>query len=628
MATATPDRRKADRHPGAGVPMSSPAQLRWMPNDILVAKPRLIPGVHSFVPRPVALPWVATLILGLWTWCGSASAQIKHLDGAADTSSPRATLVSFIESCNELYRLISELEYYDRHGERYRHLGMRVLDCIDTTGLPAYAKEDRASEVAVCLKEILDRVEIPDLDSIPDSDAIERMGGIEKVSRCRIPGTRITIARVDSGPQKYEYLFSPGTVDRAVDYFETMRSQPYRVEGPSTTPDLYRWYMSAPGHPSIARVIRGLPDRFRYGHLMGLSAWKWPGVVLLVIVGSILMAFLYRLQFYLSRLTSKTRPLLHCLTVLFPIAAAFVPLWASRIADRYLTLRGVPLYLFGFVATALSILAAVVVAFVGCNRVAEAIIANPHINPRGLNAQLIRITAKLFSVLLSLIVLLIGGQYLGIPVATLLASAGIGGIALALGAQDTLRTLFGTVMLMADKPFRVGERVIFKGYDGVVEDIGLRSTRLRLLTGNQVSVPNDELSRSDIENVGRRSCIRRVCDIHLPLETPRSKLQQAVDIIREQLHDHEGLDAEFPPRVHLTELGPDAFTIRIIYWYHPPEYWDYLAFSERFNFAVFERFESEGIPFCVPQRLEPVSSEGHPQGTRYADATSANRSVQ
>ena len=88
------------------------------------------------------------------------------------------------------------------------------------------------------------------------------------------------------------------------------------------------------------------------------------------------------------------------------------------------------------------------------------------------------------------ILFLIGGQYLGIPVATLLTSAGIGGIAVALGAQDTLKTLFGTVNLLADKPFRVGDRIIVQQYDGEVEDIGLRSTKIRLLNGHQVTLPN------------------------------------------------------------------------------------------------------------------------------------------
>ena len=104
----------------------------------------------------------------------------------------------------------------------------------------------------------------------------------------------------------------------------------------------------------------------------------------------------------------------------------------------------------------MGLLAAIVVIFASIKRIAETIIASPKINPQGLNAQLIRIISRLASVFFTVILFLVGGQYLGIPVATLLASAGIGGVAVALGAQDTLKTLFGTVSLMADKPFRVG----------------------------------------------------------------------------------------------------------------------------------------------------------------------------
>ena len=94
-------------------------------------------------------------------------------------------------------------------------------------------------------------------------------------------------------------------------------------------------------------------------------------------------------------------------------------------------------------------------------------IGMPHINPRGLDAQFIRIMARLLGITLATVVFLEGGQYLGIPVTTLLASAGVGGVAVALAAQDMLKNLFGTIMLMADKPFRVGDRIIADGYDGM-----------------------------------------------------------------------------------------------------------------------------------------------------------------
>ena len=131
-----------------------------------------------------------------------------------------------------------------------------------------------------------------------------------------------------------------------------------------------------------------------------------------------------------------------------------------------------------------------------------------------------RIVSRLLSISLAVLVFIEGGQYLGIPVTTLLASAGVGGLAVALAAQDTLRNLFGTIMLMADKPFRVGERIVVDDYDGIVEEIGLRSTRIRLLTGHLVTIPNDTLARTDIENVGRRPYIRRVADMRIPLDTP------------------------------------------------------------------------------------------------------------
>jgi MscS family membrane protein len=191
---------------------------------------------------------------------------------------------------------------------------------------------------------------------------------------------------------------------------------------------------------------------------------------------------------------------------------------------------------------------------------------------------------------------------LGIPIATLLASAGIGGLALALGAQDTLKTLFGTLNLLTDKPFRVGDRIIFETYDGVVEDIGLRTSKIRLLNGNQVSLPNDQLAGNDIENVGRRRYIRRVGQIHIPLDTVCEKVQQAVAIIREELEDHEGMDLSYPPRVYLDEFGSDAFSIQFYYWYSPPDFWKFKAFGDKLNFSIFRRFEAAGIQFSLPFR--------------------------
>ena len=527
---------------------------------------------------------------------------------AADTSSPRATLRSFINACNELYEIIESERFIDRVGGRQTPVAYRILDCIDVSELPAFAREERASEIAVCLKEIIDREEIPAWEEIPDSEDLQTADGSERLAKWRIPGTRITIARIEDGPQKHEYLFSAGTVERAPSYFRGVQALPYRTTGPETSPGLYKWYMSAPGHPMVAKLVNRLPDSMRFGRTLGLANWKWPGLILVVIAGIALMAFLYRLSHKFGLRVEGRRIVGTCMVLILPFAALLVPFCVQAFAKHVLSIRGDPLYVIGFTAIGVSIFAGMFFLFSGAVAIGEAIISSPQINPKGLNAQLIRIACRLIGLALACTLFLVGGQYAGIPVATLLASAGIGGIALALGAQDTLKTLFGTVMLMADRPFGVGDRIVFKGYDGIVEDIGMRSTRIRLLTSHQVSVPNDELARSDIENVGRRKCIRRSADIHLPLDTSFKKTQAAVQIIRDELQDHEGMDPDYPPRVFFLDFGDNAFTIRVIYWYHPPNYWDYLAFSEKFNFAIFSAFEKEGIEFSLAHRLTSASS--------------------
>jgi MscS family membrane protein len=272
----------------------------------------------------------------------------------------------------------------------------------------------------------------------------------------------------------------------------------------------------------------------------------------------------------------------------------------KRVVEEAMTLRGTPLYVASFSASVVTLLGAIIVVFGAAGRIAAMIIATRWVTPVGLNAQLIRISCRLASIVAAAIIFLEGGHYLGIPLTTLLASAGIGGLAVALAAQDTLKSLFGTIMLLADKPFRVGERIIFGKYDGVVEDIGLRSTRIRLLTGHQAHIPNDELARTDIENVGRRPHIRRTATIELPSDTPLAKVKRALQIIRKAVDNHEGMEEDFPPRVFLRDMNESSIGIVMFYWYHPAEYWDYLAFTEKVNLDIMEQLEAEDIPFAAP----------------------------
>ncbi len=186
------------------------------------------------------------------------------------------------------------------------------------------------------------------------------------------------------------------------------------------------------------------------------------------------------------------------------------------------------------------------------------------------------------------------------PITTVLAGLGLGGLAFALAAQDTLKNFFGFIMIAADRPFNVGERIDFDGHDGVVEAVGLRSTRVRRLDGHVVTIPNSRAADGVIHNIGRRPYIRRIMNITITYDTPIHKVEKAVQIVRDVFENHEGMDEAFPPRVYFNDFNAASLNIIVIYWYHPPEYWDYLAHCQAVNLEIMRRFEAEGIEFAFP----------------------------
>jgi len=188
----------------------------------------------------------------------------------------------------------------------------------------------------------------------------------------------------------------------------------------------------------------------------------------------------------------------------------------------------------------------------------------------------------------------------GKELTTMLAGLGIGGLAVALAAQDTIKNFFGSVVLLADKPFEIGDRVNIDGHDGPIEEVGLRSTRIRTLDGHVVTIPNGELANKSIQNIARRPFIKRIFNITITYDTPPSKVQEAHAILESILKDHDGMDPELPPRVYFTEFNDASLNLLCIYWFHPPEYWDYLAFTHKVNMQILERFNAAGIDFAFP----------------------------
>ncbi|OPX41014.1 MAG: mechanosensitive ion channel family protein [Deltaproteobacteria bacterium] len=199
------------------------------------------------------------------------------------------------------------------------------------------------------------------------------------------------------------------------------------------------------------------------------------------------------------------------------------------------------------------------------------------------------------------------------PITSIIAGLGIGGLALALAAQDTVKNFFGSVVLFVDKPFEMGDRIVVDGQDGSVEEVGFRSTKIRTLDGHLVTVPNGELANKMIRNIGKRPYIKRIANLTITYDTPPEKVDRALQIVKEILDGHEGMHPDYPPRVYFNELNADSLNIIVFYWYHPPDYWAYMEFTERFNKEVFQRFAEEGIEFAFPtQTLYLAGDQARP----------------
>ena len=178
----------------------------------------------------------------------------------------------------------------------------------------------------------------------------------------------------------------------------------------------------------------------------------------------------------------------------------------------------------------------------------------------------------------------------------LMAGAVVG---LAFASQDTIKNVFGAVMLIVDQPFTLGDNINIGSHEGRVESLGLRSTTLILVDGQKLAIPNGDLANRAIVNVTRREFIRAQDLIHLEVNTPTEQTEQAIKIIREILVNHDGFDPRHPPLVHLVEFSDWAINIRVMYWFYPASSTKQLEFNQKLALQISQQLQTAGIRLAV-----------------------------
>ena len=210
-------------------------------------------------------------------------------------------------------------------------------------------------------------------------------------------------------------------------------------------------------------------------------------------------------------------------------------------------------------------------------------------------------------------VLFIGQNIFELDITALLASAGIIGLAIALAAKDTISNFFGTIVIIADCPYRIGDRIESGKVNGIVTHIGMRSTRIMTADESVYTIPNSELTNTPLCNINRRGCIKHVMDLGLIYSTSPEQMEKALRILHEILDDFHGPDTpEHSPHIFFSGFGAYSLNIRVIVWLKTVSFVEEEKLLNELNMAILKQFNDAGLEFAYPTQTLFLAGQSLP----------------
>lgn len=532
--------------------------------------------------------WAVAFSLLLLTALAAPPQGSTHPLAPPDRSSPCAALKTFLDSGDRLGSYLAD-EYspsptrakYARAAE----LCAEVMRGLDLSQVSAATHEKSGRAAALALYETLSRIPLPPWDAIPSTHT----------TNWTIPNTEIVLACEPDTAQGHKFLFSPETVARADEFYGRMRDVAYMR--PIPFPYLHEMSVLGGGWMIPYSWIRALPTWLQLP-LAGQALWKW--IIFFMII--VLFGVLLRLALWLSRSASTTHPLRRALArvVLPAFLLMGVPAWAY-LSLVQLNLRGSVGVFCQVVNTAMLYVAGAWIVWRLAAVIAEAIIASPNISPQSIDAHLIRICTRLLGMLGGAVLLGVGADRLGMHLYGIIAGLGVGGLALALAAQPTIENLIGGMSLFADKPLRVGDLCQCEGVKGIVEAIGIRSTRIRSPDQTLTSIPNAALSKLSIVNLSQRDRMLIETVIGVRYETSAEQLNNLLIKLRELLRDHPLIHNE-RARVRLVNFGASTLDIQLFAYAMTTDWTQFRAIREDILLRVIDIVRQSGTSFAFPSQ--------------------------
>lgn len=215
--------------------------------------------------------------------------------------------------------------------------------------------------------------------------------------------------------------------------------------------------------------------------------------------------------------------------------------------------------------------------------------------------HLVPILRKAAKVLVGIMAFLLAAQNLGYSVSGLLAGLGLGGFAFALAAKDTIANLFGGVTILIDRPFKVGDWITFDGNDGVVEEIGLRSTRVRTFAKTLTSVPNQSLANATVENHTLMPKRRIKMTVGVTYDSSPDQMRSLVDRVDAFLRGHAGIHQDFI-MVKFTEFNASSLDLLVYCFSSTTDWVEHLQVRQEVNLGIMDIVEELGQSMAFPTR--------------------------
>jgi MscS family membrane protein len=526
-----------------------------------------------------------------------------------DTSSPRATLAGFIDFMDQgyakgagvIYKYLNSTELYLSSAELamlqdsfgHQAAAQRVLDLSE---VPPAMVHESSRRLAIQLKEVLDRLDIPPLESIPDADAMAKA----EFKRWTLPNSEIRLHRVESGPRSGEYLFTPETLARLPEFYARVKNLPYKSDKSRG------WYEFSSYRPlGVAYVLRHIvpprwlltsPETKASFLFLDQPLWRWFAIALVFGVGLVFVNACFRLSRRFAGQASYAGRWAHLLcpggfVVALPVAA-FILAEVLRISSSVYQVVTLSLWTLFYIALTWLVWSA-------GGAVAESLIAAENLRISSIDSQLIRLMMRLLTVVGAIAILVVGADNVGLPAYSVLAGLGVGGLAVALAAQQTLANLIGSLIIMFEKPFAVGHWVKLDGTEGTVEAVGFRSTRIRTFHNSLVTIPSSQLVNSTVDNMELREYRQVKTYLNLVYDTPVEKIEDFVNATRRILEAHP-LTRKDNIQVFLHEFGPHSLDVLLNFFLKVPDRMGELAERQAIFLAILRLAEDSGVEFAFP----------------------------